>query len=136
MACITPVGVTLEYGATDSGGTVVGSVVSITPGAATVGTYDVTALADTTVQKIASGRTDPGSMSFECYFNPTDTVNLDEIEALLGTSKYWLIKFNNTDASTYIGEGLVTSVEIGSIQDDAIRFTITIEKTGTWAFTE
>tara|TARA_R100000655_G_scaffold66253_1_gene104716 strand:- start:70 stop:480 length:411 start_codon:yes stop_codon:yes gene_type:complete len=136
MACITPVGVTLEYGATDSGGTVVGSVVSITPGAATVGTYDVTSLADTTVQKIASGRTDPGSMSFECYFNPTDTVNLDQIEALLGTSKYWLIKFNNTDASTYIGEGLVTSVELGSIQDDAIRFTITIEKTGAWAFTE
>tara|TARA_Y100000589_G_scaffold185944_1_gene176119 strand:+ start:324 stop:734 length:411 start_codon:yes stop_codon:yes gene_type:complete len=136
MACITPVGVTLEYGATDSGGTVVGSVVSITPGAATVSTYDVTALADTTVQKIASGRTDPGSMSFECYFNPTDTTNLDELEALLGTSKYWLVKFNNTDASTYIGEGLVTSVEIGSIQDDAVRFTITIEKTGTWAFTE
>lgn len=136
MACITPVGVTLEYGATDSGGTVVGSVVSITPGAATVNTYDVTALADTTVQKIASGRTDPGSMSFECYFNPTDTTNLDELEALLGTSKYWLVKFNNTDASTYIGEGLVTSVELGSIQDDAIRFTITIEKTGAWAFTE
>ena len=139
MACITPVGGTLEYGATDSGGTVVGSVVSITPGAATVSTYDVTALADTTVQKIASGRTDPGSMSFECYFNDDTTAatsNLDDLEALLGTSKYWLVKFNNAEASTYIGQGLVTSVEIGSIQDDAIRFTITIEKTGTWAFTE
>ena len=101
--------------------------------------YDCTALTDTTVQKIPSGRVDPGSMSIECYIDPDDAgVSVDEIEVLMnaGTLKYWQIKFNNTDASTYVGQAYVSSVEIGSIQDDAIRYTITLEKTGAWAFTE
>lgn len=135
----TPVGTKLYY---DDAGTAdptleVGNVVSITPGGDSVAIYEVADLSATTTTKIA-GRLTPGQLTFECYFYVSGDSKKDfnDLQDANGTSKEWKVLFANTEASTLIGEGIISSVDMGSIGDDVIRFSVTVERSGAWAFSE
>lgn len=139
----TPVGTTLHYGdvGTDPA-TAVGLVTTISPGGDTVSIYEVASLSDSYATKIA-GRKTPGQMTFECYFDPGDSAgsNFDEFigtgtsDTLIGTTKAWKITFADSGAATWVGNGIIADLQIQPVQDDVVRFSITIERSGYWTFT-
>tara|TARA_R100000655_G_scaffold83240_1_gene122832 strand:- start:405 stop:821 length:417 start_codon:yes stop_codon:yes gene_type:complete len=135
----TPVGTKLYYDAADAADPAneIGNVVSITPGGDTVAIYEVAALDATTSSKIA-GRTTPGQMTFECYFyvSGDSKKDYDDLNGLVGATHSFKVLFANTEASTLIGNGIVAGIDIGSIADDVVRFSVTVERSAAWTFTE
>lgn len=135
----TPVGTTLGYAAAGDDGTgsytAVGQIDSLSPGGDTVAIYEVAALSASVSSKIA-GRTTPGQMTMDCYYDPGHaSANYDELLALKGSTKTWKITFNDfSTGSTLLGDGIVVDVVISSIGDDVVRFSVTIERTEAWTF--
>jgi hypothetical protein len=92
---------------------------------------------DASVSSKIAGRTTPGQLTMDCYYDPGHAnSNYDELLDLKGVTKTWKITFNDfSTGSTLHGDGIVVDVVIGSIGDDVVRFTVTIERTEAWAFT-
>ena len=123
------------------GSDVVGLVqnMNISMSRATIDITAVDAVKNTGKTYIPAGQYDPGEISFDLLYDANDTQHalvLDYLEDATGESVSYSFIFasnGNAAVATFTAVGHVTSFEITSAIDDAVKASVTIKLSGSWS---